>query len=58
MPAKVKKQGQKWRVVGPNGKPETQNGSPVDGGGHNSRQEALDQAQAINIRQQKESSNG
>lgn len=56
MPAKVEKRGDRWRVVEPDGSLVTQNGSPVDGGGHNLKQKALDQAAAINVNER--SSNG
>jgi hypothetical protein len=49
MPVKVKKQGTKFRIVGPNGRVEkTKKGTPVDGGGHSSKSKAEAQARAIN----------
>lgn len=57
MPASVKKIGQMYRVVGPDGKPEVNNsGTPVDGGGHKSKDAAIEQMQAINISKQKSKS--
>lgn len=53
MPATVKKQGDKYRVVeSDSGELVEKDGSPVDGGGHDSRQEALDQAAAVNANQE------
>lgn len=50
MPATVRKQGDKYRVVeSGSGELVSKDGSPVDGGGHDSRQDALDQAAAINV---------
>lgn len=50
MPLSVKKMGDKYRVVGPNGKPETnKKGMPVDGGGFDTKQAAIKQMTAINI---------
>lgn len=50
MPVSVKKMGDKYRVVGPDGKPEkNKKGTPVDGGGFDSRQQALKQMSAINM---------
>jgi hypothetical protein len=53
MPVSVKKMGDKYRVVGPDGKPETRNGKPVDGGGHSSKKDAVSQVQAINLSQRR-----
>lgn len=50
MPAKVKKVGNKYRVVeADTGKLVTRGGSAVDGGGHKTRAAAQRQASAINI---------
>jgi len=51
MPAKVRKIGEKFRVVETDGSIVTRSGSAVDGGGHNTRAQAQAQAQAINLRQ-------
>ena len=50
MPATVVKVGEKYRVVEADTGAIVRNdkGAPVDGGGHDTRQEALDQARAIN----------
>lgn len=48
MPAKVVKRNDKWRVVEPNGRLVRKNGTPVDSGGHRTRQAAMRQARAIN----------
>lgn len=48
MPARAIKRGGKWRVVEPSGKLVKRNGSPVDGGGHESKEKAQAQARAIN----------
>lgn len=49
MPAKVVKRGDKFRVVEPSGKlVKNRSGSPVDGGGHSSREKAQRQAAAVN----------
>lgn len=49
MPAKAVKRGDKWRVVeDSNGELVRRNGSPVDGGGHETKKQAREQAQAIN----------
>lgn len=48
MPVRIKKQGRKFRVVEPSGKLARRGGTPVDGGGHNSRAKAQRQANAIN----------
>lgn len=54
MPAHVEQRGSKYRVVEPNGRlVKNRAGTPVDGGGHNSRKEAQAQASAININQSK-----
>ena len=54
MPASVKKIGKKYRVVEHDGKTvRNKAGTPVDGGGHNSRSQAIKQAQAIDIDQRK-----
>lgn len=51
MPAKVVKRGQKFRVVEPSGNlVRNESGTPVDGGGHNSRGAAQRQANAINAK--------
>ena len=51
MPARVRKQGNKWRVVEPSGRLVRNNsGKPVDGGGHESKTKAERQARAINTR--------
>ena len=49
MPVSVKKIGDKYRVVGPDGEIEKRNGTAVDGGGHKTKQAAVDQVQAINL---------
>lgn len=50
MPVRVAKIGKKWRVVGPDGKPETnKKGTSVDSGGHNSKESAMAQVRAINF---------
>ncbi len=50
MPAHVEKQGKKWRVVDPDGGlVKNKKGTPVDGGGFDSKDAATRQAQAINI---------
>jgi hypothetical protein len=49
MPATVRKQGGKFRVVEPTGKlVRNRGGMPVDGGGHASKAKATRQARAIN----------
>lgn len=49
MPATVKKEGDKYRVVEEgSGNLVKQDGSPVDGGGHDTRKDAIAQARAIN----------
>ena len=50
MPATVQKEGDKWRVVEAKDGSlvRGESGSPVDGGGHDTRSEALVQARAIN----------
>lgn len=49
MPAKVVKRGDKFRVVEPSGKLVKNNkGTPVDGGGHPSKEKAKRQSDAIN----------
>jgi hypothetical protein len=48
MPAKVQKRGDKYRVVEPSGKLVRRNGTPVDGGGHESEAKAKRQAAAVN----------
>jgi hypothetical protein len=51
MPVKVKKIGNKWRVVGPDGKIEKNlKGTAVDGGGHDTEGAAQRQASAINAK--------
>ncbi len=50
MPARVRKIGNVFRVVEPSGALVTRGGSAVDGGGHNTRAEAMAQATAINLR--------
>jgi hypothetical protein len=51
MPATVKKQSGKFRVVEPSGKlVRNRAGTPVDGGGHASKAKAVRQARAINMR--------
>jgi len=52
MPASVKYLNKKWRVVEANGSlVRNKAGTPVDGGGHSSKQEAINQMLAINISQ-------
>ena len=53
MPAVAQKQGEKWRVVeaGSGQLVRGQSGTPVDGGGHDSRGAAQSQANAINASQ-------
>ena len=54
MPNHVRKIGKKYRVVDPNGKlTKNKAGTPVDGGGHASKERAQRQATAINISQSK-----
>lgn len=49
MPATVKKQAGKYRVVEPNGRlVRNKAGTPVDGGGHTTESAAKQQARAIN----------
>jgi len=49
MPAKVQKRKGKYRVVEPGGKLVRNNaGTPVDGGGHASKEKARQQASAVN----------
>jgi len=48
MPAKVRKQGSKYRVVEPSGRLVRRSGTPVDGGGHRTKTKAQNQARAIN----------
>jgi hypothetical protein len=49
MPAKVQKRKGKYRVVEPGGKLVKNNsGTPVDGGGHSSKEAAQRQAAAVN----------
>jgi len=50
MPAKVRKRNGKFRVVEPNGRLVKRKGTPVDGGGHRTKQKAVKQARAINAR--------
>lgn len=51
MPVSVEKQGDKYRVIEPNGKvAKNRAGTPVDGGGHETRLMAVAQARAINKR--------
>lgn len=51
MPVSVKPEGDKFRVVGEDGKPEANAaGTAVDGGGHSVEADALAQARAINAR--------
>ncbi len=50
MPVRVKKVGGKFRVVEPSGKvARSAAGTPVDGGGFRSREQAVRQVQAINL---------
>jgi hypothetical protein len=52
MPARVKKIGDKYRVVEPDGSIITnKSGTAVDGGGHTSKHRAAMQAAAINMSQ-------
>ncbi len=52
MPVKVRKQGDKFRVIEASGDIATnKGGTAVDGGGHSSREKAMAQAAAINARQ-------
>lgn len=52
MPATVKKEGAKYRVVeAETGQPVTKDGKAVDGGGHLSKSMADQQARAINANQ-------
>jgi len=49
MPVKVRKRGDKWRIVEPSGRlARTGQGTPRDGGGHTSPAKAESQARAIN----------
>lgn len=49
MPATCVKQGEKWRVVEPGGSVvKNSEGTPVDGGGHDSENACMSQARAIN----------
>jgi hypothetical protein len=50
MPVKVRKRGDKYRVVEPSGNLAKRNGSPVDGGGHKTKNKAQAQARAINAK--------
>lgn len=51
MPAKVRKQGNKYRVVEPTGRlVRSGNGKPADGGGHRTKRKAQQQARAINAK--------
>jgi len=51
MPAKVRKRDDEFRVVEPSGRlVRKESGTPVDGGGHKSRDKAQAQARAINAR--------
>lgn len=51
MPASVKKQGGKYRVVEPSGAVvKNKAGTAVDGGGHASKEKAAAQARAINAK--------
>lgn len=50
MPVRVKKVGNKFRVVDPDGKlAHNKSGKPLDGGGHSSMAKATAQSQAVNI---------
>ena len=49
MPARVRKVGDKFRVVEPDGTLILKGDSAVDGGGHATRAQAMAQAQAINL---------
>lgn len=49
MPARVRKVGDKFRIVEPDGTLITKGGTPVDGGGHTTRARAQAQAAAINL---------
>lgn len=52
MPARVRKIGDKWRVIEPSGSVVTNKaGTAVDGGGHTSKHRAQMQAAAINMSQ-------
>jgi len=56
MPASVDLRDGKWRVVEPSGKVVTnKGGTAVDGGGHTSKDRAIAQAAAINLRVRKTS---
>ena len=49
MPVSVEKRGEKYRIVEPSGKvAKNRAGTPVDGGGHETRLTAVAQARAIN----------
>lgn len=49
MPARVRKVGDKFRVVEPDGTLIMKGDTAVDGGGHATRAQAMAQAQAINL---------
>lgn len=48
MPATVRERDGKWRVVEPSGRLVKKNGTPVDGGGHATKEKARRQARAVN----------
>lgn len=49
MPVHVEKRGDKWRIIGPDGKIEkTSKGHDRDGGGHSSKAKAMAQMRAMN----------
>lgn len=55
MPVKCVKRNGTWRIVGPDGSIETNaKGNALDGGGHDSKQDCVAQARAVNANMQKE----
>lgn len=57
MPVHTDKKGDKWRILDPDGSITKNNaGTAVDGGGHESKGDALSQVQAINLNMRRESS--
>ena len=50
MPVHQEKRGDKYRIVDPDGSiTENSSGTPVDGGGHSSKDDAVAQVEAINL---------
>lgn len=49
MPVTVDRRGQNWRVIDDDGQiAENESGTPLDGGGHGTKEEAKAQARAVN----------